>query len=61
MDEKMESKGVFDLIEGLKTVDPHALEDFKKAMTEDVIPEIVKIVEERKLLAAESRNWQLKC
>jgi hypothetical protein len=29
-------------------------------MTEEVIPEIVDIIEERKLKAAESRNWQLK-
>ena len=52
---------MFDLIEGLTPVDPRALEDFKHAMTEEVIPEIVKIVEERRLLAATSRNWQLKC
>jgi hypothetical protein len=30
-------------------------------MTDEVIPEIVKIVEERRLKAAESRHWQLKC
>jgi hypothetical protein len=29
-------------------------------MTDVVIPEIVKVVEERRLLAAESRQWQLK-
>ena len=46
MDDKKDEKGVFDLIEGL---------------AEDVIPEIVKIVEERRLLAASNRNWQLKC
>jgi hypothetical protein len=61
MDEKKETKGVFDLIDGLTPVDPSALEDFKQAMTRDVIPEIVKIVEERRLKAAESRHWQLKC
>lgn len=58
MDDK---KSVFDLIEGLTKVDPEALADFKRAMTEDVIPEIVKVVEERRLQAAESRHWQLKC
>jgi hypothetical protein len=36
------------------------LKDFEKTMTEEVIPEIVDIIEERKLKAAESRNWQLK-
>jgi len=58
---KQEDKGVFDLIEGLTPVDPGGLADFKQAMTQEVIPEIVKVVEERRLLAAESRHWQLKC
>lgn len=51
--------GVFDQIEGLKPVDPNALEDFKREMTERVIPEIVQVVEERRTLAAESRHRQL--
>lgn len=51
---------VFEVIEGLKPVDPKALEDFKREMTDEVIPEIVRAVEERRKLAAESRNWQLK-
>jgi hypothetical protein len=61
MEEKKEAKGVFELIDGLKTVDPRALDDFKQAMTEEVIPEIVKVVDQRRLSAAESRHWQLKC
>jgi hypothetical protein len=61
MDEKKEAKGVFDLIDGLSPVDPRGLEDFNRAMTEEVIPEIVEIIEERRLKAAESRHWQLKC
>ena len=52
---------VFEVIEGLTAVDPKALEDFKRAMTDEVIPEIVRVVEERRMLAAESRQWQLKC
>lgn len=60
-DEKEEKKGVFDLVEGLTVIDPNALADFKQEMTQEVIPEIVKIVEERRMLAAESRHWQLKC
>jgi len=51
---------VFDLIEGLTPVDPADLEEFEKAMADKVL-EIVKVVEERRLQAAESRNWQLKC
>jgi hypothetical protein len=52
---------VFDVIVGLKAVDPKTLEDFKQAMTDEVIPAIVRVVEERRMLAAESREWQLKC
>ena len=52
---------VFDVIEGLKPVDQSALADYKRAMTDEVIPEIVRVVEERRMLAAESRRWQLKC
>ena len=49
------------MVEGLTVIDPNALAEFKQEMTEAVIPEIVKIVEERRVLAAESRHWQLKC
>jgi hypothetical protein len=59
--DKAEDKKVFDLIEGLTPIDPKALADFKEEMTQEVIPEIVKVVEERRMLAAESRHWQLKC
>jgi hypothetical protein len=51
---------VFDLIEGLTPVDPSAVVEFEHAMTEEVIPEIVRVVEERRMLAAETRQWQLK-
>jgi hypothetical protein len=50
---------VFDQIEGLTPVDPAALEDFKREMTDQVIPEIVRVVEERRTLAAESRHRKL--
>lgn len=59
MDEKKDVGNV--MITGLKPVDPDALEQFQKEMTEEVIPEIVDIVEKRRLKAAESRHWQLKC
>lgn len=52
--------GVFAQIEGLTPVDPAALEDYKRAMTEKVIPEIVRVVEQRRVLAAESRRRHLK-
>lgn len=48
-------------IEGLTPIEAIALADFKRAMTDEVIPEIVRVVEERRMQAAESRHWQLKC
>jgi hypothetical protein len=51
---------VFDLVEGLTPVDPSALAEFEHAMTEEVIPEIVRVVEERRTLAADTRQWPLK-
>ncbi len=60
-DSDREEKGVFDLIQGLTPVNPKALEEYLKTMNQEVIPEIVKVVEERRILAAESRHWQLKC
>lgn len=50
---------VFDQIEGLTPVDPTALVDFEREMTDKVIPEIVEVVEERRLLAEESRLREL--
>ena len=61
MDKEKEESDVFEAIEGLTLVDPNALADLERAMNEEVIPEIVKAVEERRMLAAESRHWQLKC
>ena len=48
-------------IKGLVDVDPAKLADFKRAMTSNVIPEIVKKIEKRRLAAAVSRSKQLKC
>ena len=50
-----------DVLPGLVPVDPNVLQDFLKEMNEQVIPDILKVVEERRLLAAESWQWQLKC
>jgi hypothetical protein len=58
---KDDTPRVFELIKGLKEVDPAQLAEFRKAMTEDVIPEIARIVETRRLKAAENRARQLKC
>jgi hypothetical protein len=51
---------IFSRIDGLKPVDPAALEPFARTMTEKVIPEIVKMVEQRRELAAKSRRRVLK-
>ena len=59
MDKK--DKDISELIQGLEPVDPKELEAFRREMTDNVIPKIVRKVEERRELAAESRRWQLKC
>ena len=48
-------------LRGLAPVDAKLVQEFLKEMDEHVIPDIVKVVEERRLQAAESRQWQLKC
>ena len=53
-------KSVFELVEGLTPVDEEVTEEFRRAMTDEVIPEIEKVVEERRLLAAHTRQKQLK-
>ena len=57
-DEK--GRSFLDQIEGSRKVDPEQLAEFRKAMIEDVIPEIVKVVEDRQLRAAETRQRKLK-
>jgi hypothetical protein len=63
MDQDKEKKDadVFEAIDALKPVDPQALAEFQRTMNEEVIPAIVRVVEERRMLAAESRHWPLKC
>ncbi len=48
-------------IDNPSPIDLKTLNDFRNAMTKEVIPEIVRVVEERRLGAAQSRHWQLKC
>ncbi len=50
---------LFDQIGGLTPVDERALAAFKREMTERVIPEVTRVVEERRILAAESRHRKL--
>jgi hypothetical protein len=47
-------------VEGTTKVEPEKLAEFKKLMTEEVIPKIVQTVEERRLRAAQTRTRQLK-
>ncbi len=47
------------LVAGLKPIDLGVLAAFEQEMTEHAIPEIVRAVEKRRMLAAESRNRQL--
>lgn len=53
-------KSVFDVVEGLTPVTEDATEEFRRAMSDEVIPEIEKVIEERRLLAARTRQKQLK-
>jgi hypothetical protein len=61
MDKKSEDATIFEQIKELEKVDPKVLEAFKQAMTEEVIPKAAEAVEERRLKAVESAQWQLKC
>lgn len=54
-----QEKTIIDQIEGLEQVDENELAEFKREMTERVIPEITRIVEKRRLLAAESRYREM--
>jgi hypothetical protein len=54
-----DKSGVFKLVEGLKPVDANALAQFEKEMTEEAIPDIIRDVEKRRMLAAESRRRRL--
>ena len=52
-------KSVLEHIRGVKAVDPQELAVFRKAMTEQVIPEIVRIIEDRSTNAAQMRSIPL--
>ena len=54
-------KKVRNQVEGLSPVNPEAVARIAQTMEDDVIPEIVKAVEERRLRAAENRHSPLKC
>ncbi len=53
-------KSVFDLVEDMKPVDQSVLAQYERKMTDEVIPDIVRTVEQRRLFAAASRLKQLK-
>jgi hypothetical protein len=50
---------LFKLVEGLKAVDPAALEKYRREMAEKGIPDIIRDVERRRMLAAQSRQRRL--
>lgn len=50
---------ILDKLEGTSPLDSKVMEGFKKEMDEDVIPQIVKVVEERQMLAHESRHRRI--
>jgi len=60
-DKTDQPQDVFDQIEGLTSVDADDIKEFEVAMNDQVIPEIVEVVEKRRMLAAKTRHWHLKC
>ena len=54
-------ENIYSDINDIDQVNPKDLEAFKQEMTESVIPEIIRVVEARCVLASESRERQLKC
>jgi hypothetical protein len=60
-DKKPQTSPVFEQIEGCVPVKLEDVQPFITSMNNDVIPEIVKVVEERRMLASDSRHWKLKC
>jgi len=58
--DKKKKKNAAASMNKLTTTETKALENFKQTMKDEIIPDIIKMVEERRLLAADSRNRQLK-
>ena len=54
-----EKTGLFQLVEGLEPVDVSKLAAFEQEMADDAIPEIIRDVEKRRMLAVESRQRRL--
>ncbi len=52
----MISGNLFDLVEGLKTIDASLLLPYEREMIEEAIPQIIRDVERRQLLAIEARK-----
>jgi len=50
---------IFDQIKGLTPIDPEDVADFQREMIDNVIPAITEALEERRLLAEESRIREL--
>lgn len=50
---------LFKLVKGLKSVDASALADYEREMSDEAIPDIIRDVEKRRMLAAESRHRRL--
>jgi hypothetical protein len=60
MDKDEKDESIFTQISGFEPVDPQSIVEFERAMTDQVIPDIVRALEDRRMRAAESRERQLK-
>ena len=50
----------FKIVPGMKPVDPADLAEYERAMREEVIPEIIREVERRRILAMECRGLRIR-
>lgn len=59
MDKDKSQSGLFKLVDGLKPVNASDLADYEREMRDEAIPDIIRDVEKRRMLAAESRHRRL--
>lgn len=55
-----DDKRLPDTVTGLTKVDPKRVEEFTKVMRDEVIPEVVKTIEKRRLQAASRKDRAIK-
>jgi hypothetical protein len=59
MDKDTSKSGLFRLVDGLESVNASDLADYEREMRDEAIPDMIRDVEKRRMLAAESRHRRL--